>query len=232
MWRYCNWLLLALLLAGGRAEAIEERELCWRGVCAGMTLPEVEARLAALDFTMRGNWLTRWLQRWQPQIGGNWAYEGYIERVSASRGAKCEPVPVRRPCSSMLIQFVRFPSGQRRLVSVNGAESTPTVRLASEIIADLKAVLGPPDRAEWRKWPEAGRGEVQWTLWAGDWNGERPGDWVLVRINVVEEADVVAGALSPPDLEGSIHASSIDFALSAHTVGLRAQRAWARETAD
>lgn len=233
MVRYCIWLAVVYLLACGHAEAIEERNLCWEGVCAGMTLPRVESRLEARGFNVHDSWLSRWIQRGLPQITGAFEYERYIERVTANRGAKCDPVPIRQrhPCASMDLQFVRFPSGRRRLISLSGTESLPTKRLASSIIADLQKALGPPDKAEWKKWPDERLGQKQWTLWEGSWEGKHVGSWLLVKINLLEEANVKEGTLLPPNLGDAVHASSIHYAFHALWIGREAEVAWEGEKA-
>lgn len=230
MYPRCIWLVLSLLLACGRAEAIEERKLCWQGVCAGMTLPEVDKRLEAQGFKVHGNWLSRWFQRWLPGNSVN-DYDAYLETVSATRDGKCDQVATRYglSCPYLNLGFVRFPSGRRRLLYLNGADSVPTKRLASEVIADMKAVLGPPDTSEWKKWPEESGGRERWTVWDAHWGGA--GNWLTVTINLLEAANVKEGNLLPPDLRKSVHASSVDIDFYAKWIGLEAEKAWRGERA-
>lgn len=228
-----TWFALVILLACCRAEALGRRDICWDDVCAGMTLPQVEARLGKHGFKVHSGWLSRWIQRWRPRIGGVREYEGYIETMSAIRGAKCNPIPIRRriPCASLDLAFVRFPSGRRRLLSLNGAESVPKGHLASELITNWQAELGPPDRAEWDRRPNAADGKMQWTFWDGHWEGKYPANWLTVRLNLLEKAAVKAGTLSPPDLETSVHAQSVDASFYARWVGREAERSWRGEHA-
>jgi len=72
---------------------------------------------------------------------------------------------------------------------------------------------------------------MQWTFWDGQWEGKYPANWLTARINLLEEAAVKAGGLSPPDLEKSVHAQSIDVSFYARWVGREAERSWRGEQA-
>lgn len=196
-------------------------------------MAKAKARLRALGFTIHDNWLLRLIQRWlKPQsFGGVFEYQNYIESISATGGAACDRNPLHRrwPCSSLSIKFVRFPSGRLRVLSLRGTESLPAKHLASETITNLMAQLGQPSSAKWKIVTGGGR---RLTCWEGHWQGQRVAEWLSVNVNLSEEVPVKAGTLSPPDLERSVHASSIDFSFYARPVGFAAETAWSGQKAN
>ena len=226
-------LTFSIILMCGRVEAIEERELCWQGVCAGMTMPEVKSRLKTLGYDVDNRWLSRLIERWLPHIGGVFSHEGYLEWISASRGAKCPQdakIPSRKSCSSLKLGFVRFPSGRLRLYSFTSSEAKSSVRYASEVIAELQVLFGPPVRSGWKNWPEAR--DFRWTLWKGDWSGKHTGEWLLVIVNINDVLTVKDGALSPPELAKSVVVNSIDYSFHSLPIGFEAESAWIAEKAN
>lgn len=232
--RFCIWLTFIFLLVCGHANALDDRRLCWQTVCAGMTMKQVKSQLAVQGFTVHDSWINRWIQRtFLSKLGGSREYERYIESITADRGAVCDPIPMRRrlPCASLELLLVRFPSGRRRLISIQGAKSIPSGRLASSVIADLQKTLGPPDNAEWKEMPSGNSVYKKWTYWSGQWDGKHAGSWLQVKINLVKAENVKDGGLSPPTLEDTVHVGSIDYSLYARWVGRDAESAWHGEKA-
>ncbi len=226
-------LTLCTILVSGRVEAIEERELCWQGVCAGMTMPEVKSRLKTLGYDVESRWLSRLIERLMPQFGGVSRYEGYTEWISASRGIKCPQDPTaRKSCSSIELGFVRFPSNRLRLYSFRGTETISPVRYASEVISGLKMQFGPPNQAEWKNWPQGRSSNYRWTLWTGHWDTKHTAEWLLVNVIINDVLTVEDGALLPLELVKSIVVGSIDHSFHSRPIGFEAESAWNAEEAD
>jgi hypothetical protein len=223
-------LTVCILLSSSRSEALEQGDLCWKGVCAGMTLTEVKSQLKSLGYDVNNRWLARMFERLMPNIGGVFPFEGHTEWISAKRGADCHPyAPARKSCSSIELEFVRFPSGQPRLVSFQVAETISGERYASEMIDELIAGYGQPDREGWKRWPEGGPSKHAWILWKGHWSGENLGEWLRVDLHVDEKLNVENGKLSPPEISQSLQIDSIDFMFHSLQIGREAESAWDSE---
>ncbi|MEJ2309026.1 MAG: hypothetical protein P8Z78_06870 [Gammaproteobacteria bacterium] len=207
--------------------------MCWRGVCAGMTLAEVKSRLEFLGYDVDTRWLARLLGRFMPGIGGVYDFEAHSEWISARRGAECSvDVPKRESCASLTLGFVRFPSGRLRLYSFDGTETVPSVRYAADVIDGLRAAYGDPDREGWKRAPRWTLSNDRWTMWEGAWSGEQSGEWLKVGLHVNDELAVENDRLLPPALSRSLKIDSIDHSFNSLPTGFEAESAWIAEDAD
>lgn len=233
-------IVLLFISMSTHAEAIEEKDMCWNGVCSGMTMPEVKKQLKSLGFKVHDNRLKRWLFRHLPKIGGVFTYQGYTEYISASSSTKCKDYKnTDKPCLSLNIGFVRFPTGRLRLYVLQCREIKSMQQPVLETIKEMKTLIGTPDDTSWVKEKSSQSRDgtqiyFEWAYWSGKWKiPKRWLDGISVKIHLIEDVNITDKILSPPDMVESVHTKLIDFTLKSHTyVGREAETAWRGEKAN
>jgi hypothetical protein len=222
-------LAFCMFLVSGHAEAIEQEQLCWRDLCAGMTEPQVKARLQELGFSKMIRSTT-----WTGRLLGRLFHgkEGPDEKYAYYFSATGVCGVTDSPCT-LSLRFVRFPSGRRRLDRLNTRWKLPAQPLASAVIAEMQGSFGVPDDSSWSKrMPTLNRpAEIVWiVLWRvrGHWR-----DSVGVEVGLVDKVPLQAWFISPPPSEWvrSVHASSIDFSVHDLSISDAVSEAWSGQKA-
>lgn len=219
--------LAVVFLAFGRAEALEESQLCWHGVCAGMTLRQVKKQFRALGFAVYDNWVHRWLQSHTLSLGGVYTWERYTEHITATTANPCDAK--HRPCTAASVRLVRFPSGRRRLVSLGIHEWLPFAQTLLPMIQNARSRYGVPERATWNKGEdEQGHPSGGVTSRHMFWSVGDPlhsSDWLAIGLRATEPLRMEHGTPSP-DAIAAAHVNTATFTINAMTVGFAAETAW------
>ena len=195
-----------------------------------MTLPQAEAQLQAVGFTLHDDWRQRLFERWAPRLGGAFAFEEYAEFFEADRGTKCDRA--YHPCTGVSVGFVRYPSGRLRVYTIYVTELTTGEAFVSAAINQFEEKLGSPDSAQWGV--ESKPGTTSAAAWEANWRPRDPqdaADYLNIRVYTVEAVQLEGTRLAVPDSIRTLHVDEVDFAVFSFRVAYGVMTAWAHERA-